>query len=145
MSNILFTNPTLKDEVIVRHGLLPLMELLDSEITAVTECVLKLLIICCSKHQKMQETVCLIGMLPEVLAKGSPENSPHIRLAVADLLYQMLKGTDMTIQTLVASRCLSHLCRMLDGIDMKQIQQRAVAFQTIRNIYLIIKRDGAQR
>ncbi|KAA6394803.1 MAG: putative Cytokinesis protein sepH [Streblomastix strix] len=145
-SELLTRSPVLKDELIVLHGLIPLMEMLELDDMHVQAAAIQLTNVFVDRHQKLQETVCLIGMLPAVLMKGGRNQDIQIRTEIAALLYRMLCGTEMTINTIISARCLPYLCSMIDcDISVKgdaQHQVQELLYATIRNIHLILRKKS---
>jgi hypothetical protein len=106
--------PNQKSRLISRHGLIPLMDMLETSSHRVLHQVLRLLNHVIQDNSDLQENACLIGLIPLVTKFASTEYARDIRMEVGYFVRQLCQTSATTLQMFIACRGLPVLVGFLE-------------------------------
>ncbi|KAG0560320.1 hypothetical protein M758_10G166700 [Ceratodon purpureus] len=106
--------PNQKSRLISRHGLIPLMDMLETSNNKVLHQVLRLLNHVIQDNADLQENACLIGLVPVVTNFASTERTREIRMEVANFVRQLCQTSATTLQMFISCRGLPVLVGFLE-------------------------------
>ncbi|KAK3308946.1 uncharacterized protein B0T15DRAFT_123834 [Chaetomium strumarium] len=115
---LLWENPEVKALIIGAHGLLPILEILEScTLKSRQHMILQLLKIVNAiilDDVELQENLCFVGGIPIVTKFAARQYSNEIRLEAAAFVRQMYQTSTLTLQMFVSAGGLNVLVEFLD-------------------------------
>lgn len=115
LMQVLFESPDMRSVVISSHGLLPLLEILDScHRPEVSFRLLKIINIIILDSVEVQETLCFVGGIPIVTKFADKKYSSEIRLEAAAFVRQMYQTSTLTLQMFISCGGLNVLVEFLE-------------------------------
>jgi serine/threonine protein kinase len=115
LMQVLIESPELKGTIVSSHGMLPILEILDS--CAMQDVVLRLLKIVnmiIYENAELMETLCFLGGIPIISRFADQRVSSQIRLEAAAFVRQMCQGSTLTLQMFIGCGGLNVLCDFLE-------------------------------
>ncbi|XP_024396492.1 MAP3K epsilon protein kinase 1 isoform X3 [Physcomitrium patens] len=106
--------PNQKSRLMSRHGLIPLMDMLETSNNRVLYEVLRVINHVIQDHVELQENACLIGLVPVVTSFASTERSRDIRMEVSNFVRQLCHTSATTLQMFISCRGLPVLVGFLE-------------------------------
>ncbi|GBG63616.1 hypothetical protein CBR_g38927 [Chara braunii] len=106
--------PEQKSLLITTHGVIPIIEMLDSVNTEVLNAILQVVNQIIKDNVEFQENLCLVGLIPTVMRFASLEFPRAIRMQSAYFVRQMCHTSTLTLQMFVACRGLPVLVQFLE-------------------------------
>lgn len=107
--------PEQKLNFVTRHGLLPLMELLEVPRTRVVCSVLQIINQIIKDNTDVQENACLVGLIPVVMNFSEPDRPREVRMEAAYFLQQLCQSSSLTLQMFIACRGIPVLVGFLEA------------------------------
>lgn len=108
-------SPELKNIIISSHGMLPILEILDSsQRSDVILRLLKIINMIIFENEELQENLCFVGGIPIVSRFAIKKYSSQIRLEAAAFVRQMYQGSTLTRQMFIGCGGLNVLCDFLE-------------------------------
>lgn len=115
LMQLLFESPDLKSVVISSHGLLPILEILEScARTDLSIRLLKIINIIILDSVEVQETLCFVGGIPIITRFAHKKYSSEIRLEAAAFVRQMYQTSTLTLQMFISCGGLNVLVEFLE-------------------------------
>ena len=128
-------NPEMKTHLITNHGLLPLINLLNSKDVNVVNAVLRLVTQIIESNEILVN-LCVMGIIPVIMECGSAGHTLLTRLYAAYFVQRVI-STAETLQMFVACRGLSVLVNFLES-DYKSYKDIVhIAIDCISSIFKI--------
>ncbi|EGC39194.1 hypothetical protein DICPUDRAFT_96609 [Dictyostelium purpureum] len=108
-------NSEQKTLLIRRHGVIPIMEMLEvSNIQSHVLCsILKVVNQIIDNNMEIQENLCLVGGIPAIMKFSGPEYPPSVRLETAAFISKMCSTSTLTLQMFIACKGLPILVDFL--------------------------------
>ncbi|XP_024545433.1 MAP3K epsilon protein kinase 1 isoform X1 [Selaginella moellendorffii] len=107
--------PEQKSHLILQHGIMPLLEMLEVNNNRVMHAVLQLINQIVKDSSDIQENACLAGLIPVVMNFAAPEKSKEMRMQAAYFVQQMCNSSNLTLQMFIACRGLPVLVGFLES------------------------------
>jgi len=121
------SNPRLKEGFIVHHGVIPILEMLESAGVQMRSAILKVVALLVDGNtevdKKLRLNLCLTGLISFLLQFADPSSQIHLRALAARIIETIIVKDDMALQLLIGCRGLSVLVGFLepDYAVMKEI------------------------
>ncbi|KAI9798306.1 MAG: hypothetical protein M1833_004878 [Piccolia ochrophora] len=115
LMDVLSESPDTKDVIISAHGMLPILEILDT--CTRRDVVLRLLKVVNAimfDNVEIQENLCFVGGIPIISKFASKRHSSEIRLEAAAFVRQMYQTSTLTLQMFVSCGGLNVLVEFLE-------------------------------
>ncbi|KAM9966163.1 hypothetical protein ACTFIR_006355 [Dictyostelium discoideum] len=108
-------NSEQKTLLIRRHGVIPIMEMLEvSNIQSHVLCsILKVVNQIIDNNMEIQENLCLVGGIPAIMKFSGPEYPASVRLETASFISKMCSTSTLTLQMFIACKGLPILVDFL--------------------------------
>lgn len=115
LMEVLFESPDMRSVVISSHGLLPMLEILDScQRTDTCLRLLKIINLIILDSVEVQETLCFVGGIPIVTKFAHKKYASEIRLEAAAFVRQMYQTSTLTLQMFISCGGLNVLVEFLE-------------------------------
>lgn len=115
LMHVLIESPDMRSVVISSHGLLPILEILEScPRMEVSFRLLKIINIIILDSVEVQETLCFVGGIPIVTRFSHKKYSSDIRLEAAAFVRQMYQTSTLTLQMFISCGGLNVLVEFLE-------------------------------
>ncbi|KAK8175802.1 cell division control protein 15, cdc15 [Phyllosticta citrichinensis] len=115
MLQILLESPEMKNTIISSHGMLPMLEILESTPSRdVIQNLLKIVNIIILDNVEIQENLCFIGGIPIITRFAHRKFSSEIRQEAAAFVRQMYQTSTLTLQMFVGCGGLKVLAEFLE-------------------------------
>ncbi|TID13675.1 STE/STE11/CDC15 protein kinase [Venturia nashicola] len=115
LMQVLVESPELKNIIISSHGMLPILEILDSSSrNDITLRLLKIVNMIIFENEELQENLCFVGGIPIVTRFANKTCPDQIRLQAAAFVRQMYQGSTLTRQMFIGCGGLNVLCDFLE-------------------------------
>jgi serine/threonine protein kinase len=112
---VLFDSPDTKGVIISAHGMLPILEILEScKQRDIILNLLKTVNLIIFSEAEIQENLCFVGGIPIITKYASKKYSSEIRLEAAIFVRQMCETSTMTLQMFVSAGGLKVLVEFLE-------------------------------
>ncbi|KAJ5907875.1 Cytokinesis protein sepH [Penicillium taxi] len=113
--NIFYDLPETKNIIISAHGMLPILEILDtSRRRDIVYCLLRIVNAIIYNDDEIQENLCFVGGIPIVNEFASKKYPREIRLEAAAFVQQMYQTSVLTLQMFVSAGGLNVLVEFLE-------------------------------
>ncbi|EFA86693.1 putative protein serine/threonine kinase [Heterostelium album PN500] len=111
-------NPDQKTLLIRRHGVIPIMEMLEVSNSEVICSILKVVNQIIENNMEIQENLCLVGGIPSIMRFSGRDYSPSIRLETASFMFIACKGLPILVDFLLTPYVESKrlVCMAIDAI-----------------------------
>eukprot|EP01133_Synstelium_polycarpum_P006813 gene6813-7918_t len=106
-------NPDQKSHLIKRHGVIPIMEMLEVSNSQVICSILKVVNQIIENNMEIQENLCLVGGIPSIMKFSGRDYSASIRLETASFISKMCSTSTLTLQMFIACKGLPILVDFL--------------------------------
>ncbi|KAK9275389.1 hypothetical protein L1049_022653 [Liquidambar formosana] len=107
--------PEQKIVFVTQHGLLPLVELLDTRQNRVICSLLQIINQIIKDNTDFQENACLVGLIPVVMRFAEPDRPREVRMEAAYFLQQLCQSSSLTLQMFIACRGIPVLVGFLEA------------------------------
>ncbi|KAK4986455.1 Protein kinase of the Mitotic Exit Network [Elasticomyces elasticus] len=115
LMQVLFESPDVKGVVISSHGMLPILEILETCVRPhIILCLLKIVNTIVIDNVEIQENLCFVGGIPIVSKFAHKKYSSEIRLEAAAFVRQMYQTSVLTLQMFVSCGGLNVLVEFLE-------------------------------
>ena len=115
LEEVLFENPDMRSVVISSHGLLPILEILETYPPRdVSLALLKVINIIILDSVEIQENFCFVGGIPVVTRFADKKFPSDIRLEAAAFVQQMYRTSTLTLQMFISCGGLNVLVDFLE-------------------------------
>lgn len=115
LEEVLFENPDMRSVVISSHGLLPILEILETYIPRdISLALLKVINIIILDSVEIQENFCFVGGIPIVTRYADKKFPSDIRLEAAAFVQQMYRTSTLTLQMFISCGGLNVLVDFLE-------------------------------
>lgn len=139
---ILFENPDTKGVVVSSHGMLPILEILDTCSRPVTILrLLKIVNIIISNNVEVQENLCFVGGIPIVTKFAHKKYSSDIRLEAASFVRMMYQTSTLTLQMFVSCGGLNVLVEFLEE-DYDADAGRELVLVGVNGVWSVFELQG---
>lgn len=139
---ILSESPDVKSVVVASHGMLPILEILDTCSRPVT--ILKLLQIVniiISNSVEVQENLCFVGGIPTISKFAHKKYSSDIRLEAASFVRMMYETSTLTLQMFVSCGGLNVLVEFLEE-DYDSDTGRELVLVGVNGVWSVFELQG---
>eukprot|EP00741_Cyanophora_paradoxa_P008391 tig00001307_g8118.t1 len=113
--------PLAKGHLITHRGVIPIMEMLDTENARILHAVLQVVNQIIEDNGEFKENLCLVGVIPLVMRFAAPSQPADVRLQAAQFVRQMCAapavtpGSSLTLQMFIACKGLPTLVSFLEA------------------------------
>jgi serine/threonine protein kinase len=115
LMQVLIESPELKGTIVTSHGMLPILEILDTcQMQDVILRLLKIVNMIIYENEELMETLCFLGGIPIISRFADQRVSSQIRLEAAAFVRQMCQGSTLTLQMFIGCGGLNVLCDFLE-------------------------------
>lgn len=115
LMQVLVESPEMKDTIITSHGMLPILEILDTcERRDVVLRLLKIVNMIIFENQEIQENLCFVGGIPIITKFAHKKYTSEIRLEAAAFVRQMYQTSLLTLQMFISCGGLNVLVEFLE-------------------------------
>ncbi|KYQ88661.1 putative protein serine/threonine kinase [Tieghemostelium lacteum] len=130
-------NSEQKTLLIRRHGVIPIMEMLEvSNINAMVLCsILKVVNQIIDNNMEIQENLCLVGGIPAIMKFSTREYSAGVRLETASFISKMCSTSTLTLQMFIACKGLPILVDFLLSNYQESKKLVLMAVDAIINVF----------
>eukprot|EP01132_Coremiostelium_polycephalum_P005665 gene5665-7051_t len=130
-------NPEQKSLLIRRHGVIPIMEMLEvSNIGSNVLCsILKVVNQIIENNMEIQENLCLVGGIPAIMKFSGREYSDSVRLETASFVSKMCSTSTLTLQMFIACKGLPILVDFLSSSYSESKKLIWLAIDAIVNVF----------
>ncbi|XP_043707294.1 MAP3K epsilon protein kinase 1-like isoform X2 [Telopea speciosissima] len=127
--------PEQKIVFVTRHGLLPLVELLEVPKTRVTCSVLEIINQIIKDNADFQEKACLVGLIPVVMSFAVPDRPWEVRMQAAYFFQQLCQSCSLTLEMFIACRGIPVLVGFLEADYAKYREMIHLAIDGIWQVF----------
>ncbi|KAM0715256.1 hypothetical protein Q7P37_008754 [Cladosporium fusiforme] len=139
---ILFESPDTKGVVVASHGMLPILEILDTCMRPLTILrLLKIVNIIISNNVEVQENLCFVGGIPIVSKFAHKKYSSDIRLEAANFVRMMYQTSTLTLQMFVSCGGLNVLVEFLEE-DYDADAGRELVLVGVNGVWSVFELQG---
>jgi serine/threonine protein kinase len=139
---ILFESPDTKGVVVASHGMLPILEILDTCSRPLTILrLLKIVNIIISNNVEVQENLCFVGGIPIVSKFAHKKYSSDIRLEAASFVRMMYQTSTLTLQMFVSCGGLNVLVEFLEE-DYDADAGRELVLVGVNGVWSVFELQG---
>lgn len=139
---ILFESPDTKGVVVASHGMLPILEILDTCLRPMTILrLLKIVNIIISNNVEVQENLCFVGGIPIVSKFAHKKYSSDIRLEAASFVRMMYQTSTLTLQMFVSCGGLNVLVEFLEE-DYDADAGRELVLVGVNGVWSVFELQG---
>lgn len=139
---ILFESPDTKGVVVASHGMLPILEILDTCLRPLTILrLLKIVNIIISNNVEVQENLCFVGGIPIVSKFAHKKYSSDIRLEAASFVRMMYQTSTLTLQMFVSCGGLNVLVEFLEE-DYDADAGRELVLVGVNGVWSVFELQG---
>lgn len=139
---ILFESPDTKGVVVASHGMLPILEILDTCLRPLTILrLLKIVNIIISNNVEVQENLCFVGGIPIVSKFAHKKYSSDIRLEAANFVRMMYQTSTLTLQMFVSCGGLNVLVEFLEE-DYDADAGRELVLVGVNGVWSVFELQG---
>jgi serine/threonine protein kinase len=139
---ILFESPDTKGVVVASHGMLPILEILDTCLRPLTILrLLKIVNIIISNNVEVQENLCFVGGIPIVSKFAHKKYSGDIRLEAASFVRMMYQTSTLTLQMFVSCGGLNVLVEFLEE-DYDTDAGRELVLVGVNGVWSVFEMQG---
>ncbi|KAK3063807.1 hypothetical protein LTS18_012617 [Coniosporium uncinatum] len=115
LMKVLLESPELKNVIISSHGMLPILEILETcKRRDVVLSLLKIVNMIIDQNQEIQENLCFVGGIPIVTNFADQKYSREIRMEAAAFVRQMYQTSTLTLQMFISCGGLNVLVEFLE-------------------------------
>jgi serine/threonine protein kinase len=140
--HILFESPDTKTVVVASHGMLPILEILDTCFRPPTILrLLKIVNIIISNNVEVQENLCFVGGIPIVSKFALKKYSSDIRLEAASFVRFMYQTSTLTLQMFVSCGGLNVLVEFLEE-DYDTDTGRELVLVGVNGVWSVFELQG---
>ncbi|XP_042491154.1 MAP3K epsilon protein kinase 1-like isoform X2 [Macadamia integrifolia] len=132
-----YERPEQKIVFVTRHGLLPLVELLEVPKTRVTCSVLEIINQIIKDNIDFQEKACLVGLIPVVMSFALPDRPWEVRMQAAYFFQQLCQSSSLTLQMFIACRGIPVLVGFLEADYAKYREMVHLAIDGIWQVFML--------
>jgi len=140
--HILAESPDVKNVIVSSHGMLPILEILDTCNRAPT--ILRLLrIVNCIVHDnvEVQENLCFVGGIPIISRFAHKKYSSEIRIEAAAFVRMMYQTSTLTLQMFVSCGGLNVLVEFLEE-DYDSAAGRELVLVGVNGVWSVFELQG---
>ena len=139
---ILFESPDTKSVVVASHGMLPILEILDTCLRPLTILrLLKIVNIIINNNVEVQENLCFVGGIPIVSKFAHKKYSSDIRLEAASFVRMMYQTSTLTLQMFVSCGGLNVLVEFLEE-DYDADAGRELVLVGVNGVWSVFELQG---
>lgn len=139
---ILFESPDVKNVIVSSHGMLPILEILDTCTRPYTILhLLKILNIIISNNVEVQENLCFVGGIPIISKFAHKKYSSDIRLEAASFVRMMYQTSTLTLQMFVSCGGLNVLVEFLEE-DYDSEAGRELVLVGVNGVWSVFELQG---
>ncbi|GAB7361438.1 hypothetical protein MBLNU230_g1494t1 [Neophaeotheca triangularis] len=139
---ILFEGPDVKSVIVSSHGMLPILEILDTCTRPYTILhLLKILNIIISNNVEVQENLCFVGGIPIISKFAHKKYSSDIRLEAASFVRMMYQTSTLTLQMFVSCGGLNVLVEFLEE-DYDSEAGRELVLVGVNGVWSVFELQG---
>jgi serine/threonine protein kinase len=139
---ILFESPDTKGVVVASHGMLPILEILDTCLRPLTILrLLKIVNIIINNNVEVQENLCFVGGIPIVSKFAHKKYSSDIRLEAASFVRMMYQTSTLTLQMFVSCGGLNVLVEFLEE-DYDADAGRELVLVGVNGVWSVFELQG---
>ncbi|EGG21702.1 putative protein serine/threonine kinase [Cavenderia fasciculata] len=128
-------NPDQKSHLIRRHGVIPIMEMLEVSNSHVLCSILKVVNQIIDNNMEIQENLCLVGGIPSIMKFAGREYDANIRLETASFVSKMCSTSTLTLQMFIACKGLPILVDFLATPYQQSKRLVCLALDAIVNVF----------
>ena len=141
LHEVLYDSPDLKAVVISAHGMLPILEILEScKRRDIIYNLLKTVNLIILDEVEIQENLCFVGSIPIVSRFASKKYPSEIRLEAAAFVRQMYQTSTLTLQMFVSSGGLKVLVEFLEE-DYED--ERDLVLTGVNGVWSVFEMQGS--
>lgn len=139
---ILFESPDTKSVVVASHGMLPILEILDTCTRPLTILrLLKIVNLIISDNVEVQENLCFVGGIPIISRFAHKKYSGDIRLEAACFVRMMYQTSTLTLQMFVSCGGLNVLVEFLEE-DYDSDAGRELVLVGVNGVWSVFELQG---
>lgn len=132
LETILLEHPHLRSKLLTYHGVLPILEMLESsDLEPVLTKLLRTINLIVHSSIEVQENLCLVGGIPIIMGLASKRYPWPVRLEAAYFIKQMCHTSLLTLQMFISCRGLKVL---VDFMEEDYRQNKELIFIAINGI-----------
>ncbi|GAM26943.1 hypothetical protein SAMD00019534_101180, partial [Acytostelium subglobosum LB1] len=128
-------NPDQKTLLIRRHGVIPIMEMLEVSNSQVICSILRVVNQIIENNMEIQENLCLVGGIPSIMRFSGRDQSSSIRLETASFISKMCSTSTLTLQMFIACKGLPVLVDFLMTPYVESKNLVCMAIDAIVNVF----------
>ena len=141
LMQVLIESPELKGVIVSSHGMLPILEILDTcTMQDVILRLLKIVNMIIYENEELMETLCFLGGIPIISRFADQRVSGQIRLEAAAFVRQMCQGSTLTLQMFIGCGGLNVLCDFLEE-DLET--ERDLVLIGVMGVYNVFELQGS--
>lgn len=141
LMQVLIESPSLKAVIVSSHGMLPILEILDTcQMQDVILRLLKIVNMIIYENEELMETLCFLGGIPIISRFADQRISAQIRLEAAAFVRQMCQGSTLTLQMFIGCGGLNVLCDFLEE-DLET--ERDLVLIGVMGVYNVFELQGS--
>ncbi|KAF2720777.1 hypothetical protein K431DRAFT_313069 [Polychaeton citri CBS 116435] len=139
---ILFESPDVKSVVVSSHGMLPMLEILDTcNRPPIILRLLKIVNIIISNNVEVQENLCFVGGIPIISKFAHKKYASDIRLEAAAFVRMMYQTSTLTLQMFVSCGGLNVLVEFLEE-DYDTDAGRELVLVGVNGVWSVFELQG---
>ncbi|OQO05249.1 hypothetical protein B0A48_09016 [Cryoendolithus antarcticus] len=139
---ILYESPDTKSVVVASHGMLPILEILETCTRPLTILrLLKIVNIIISNSIEVQENLCFVGGIPIISKFAHKKYSSDIRLEAANFVRFMYQTSTLTLQMFVSCGGLNVLVEFLEE-DYDSVTGRELVLVGVNGVWSVFELQG---
>lgn len=137
---VLYESPDVKSVIVSSHGMLPILEILDSSKRPDTVLrLLKIVNMLLLDNVEIQENLCFVGGIPIITRFAQKKYSSDIRLEAAAFVRQMFQTSTLTLQMFVSCGGLNVL---VDFLEEDYEAERDLVLIGVNGIWSVFELQG---
>ena len=143
LEEALFENPEMRSVVISSHGLLPILEILETYPPRdISLALLKVINIIIMDSVEIQENFCFVGGIPIVTRFADKKFPSDVRLEAASFVHQMYRTSTLTLQMFISCGGLNVL---VDFLEEDYDAERDLVLTGVNGISRLFDLGGSTR
>ncbi|KAI3652518.1 hypothetical protein MP228_001943 [Amoeboaphelidium protococcarum] len=136
----LLTDLNLQSEVVQNHGLLPLLQLLDCNLSLTAKGLLLKVLINLGQSKETLESMCFLGAVNKIIALLKAGQDLTLRLQAAEFTQLCLQSSENTVRCFVSCDGLSTLVQLLN--ESYNSQRKNLVFTAIEGLNVILHQSN---